>query len=213
MTQDNAGEIIAASKLRTMLQQLLDGEAPYRFRIDWKGLPEEHKPASKAIGYALEEASKGAFQNVPSDYEVEIQFQIRKDGTLAPFFRLPKMEVERFAYRKEAIAMSTAPYAAATIVALTKQYMKRDAQIIDPFCGVGTLLVERNRRVKAREIYGVDIYGDGIRSARVNAEAAGVQVNFINRDYFDFQHDYLFDEVITEFPDLFSKEPEEKEHL
>lgn len=211
MTRENAGKILADSRLKDMLAKLLTGGAPYRFRIQWKGLPQEHKPASKEIGYDLEEASKGVFQNVPGDYEVEIQFQIRKDGTLAPFFRIPMMEVERFAYRKEALSTSTAPLAAATVVALTRQYMKRDAQIIDPFCGVGTLLIERNRSVAAREIYGLDTYGDAIQAARINSEAAGLRVNYINRDFFDFKHDYLFEEMITEFPDLFSKEVEEKE--
>lgn len=211
MTKENVGAVIAESKMKVMLDQLLVGGAPYRFRIQWKGLPEEHKPASKEIGFAIEEASKGVFQNVPSDYDVELQFQIRKDGTLAPFFRLPMMEMQRFAYRKEALSTSTAPLTAAAMVALSKKYMKRDAQIIDPFCGVGTLLIERHRALHAREIYGLDTFGDAIRAARVNTEAAGMHANYINRDYFDFKHDYLFDEVITEFPDLYSKEPKERE--
>ncbi|MBQ1901269.1 MAG: methyltransferase [Lachnospiraceae bacterium] len=211
LTKENAGSVLADSKLKSMLDQLLTGGAPYHFRIQWKGLPEEHKPASKEIGFVLEEASKGVFQNVPSDYDVEIQFQIRKDGTLAPFFRLPMMEIERFAYRREFLPTSTAPATAAAMVSLAGKYMRRDAQIIDPFCGVGTLLIERHRFIHAREIYGLDTYGDAIRSARVNTEAAGMHANYINRDYFDFKHDYLFDEVITEFPDLFAKEPEERE--
>jgi hypothetical protein len=211
MTKENVGAVIAESKMKVMLDQLLVGGAPYRFRIQWKGLPEEHKPASKEIGFAIEEASKGVFQNVPSDYDVELQFQIRKDGTLAPFFRLPMMEMQRFAYRKEALSTSTAPLTAASMVALSKKYMKKDAQIIDPFCGVGTLLIERHRALHAREIYGLDTFGDAIRAARVNTEAAGMHANYINRDYFDFKHDYLFDEVITEFPDLYSKEPKERE--
>lgn len=29
---------------------------------------------------------------------------------------------------------------------------------------------------------------------------AGEKINFIHRDYFDFKHDYLFDEIITNMP-------------
>lgn len=29
---------------------------------------------------------------------------------------------------------------------------------------------------------------------------AGEQINFIHRDFFDFKHDYLFDEIVTNMP-------------
>ena len=29
---------------------------------------------------------------------------------------------------------------------------------------------------------------------------AGEQINFIHRDFFDFRHDYLFDEIVTNMP-------------
>ena len=50
---------------------------------------------------------------------------------------------------------------------------KRNAQILDPFCGVGTMLIERDIRVPAREKYGIDIFGEAIRGARENASYAG----------------------------------------
>jgi hypothetical protein len=40
MTKENVGAVIAESKMKVMLDQLLVGGAPYRFRIQWKGLPE-----------------------------------------------------------------------------------------------------------------------------------------------------------------------------
>lgn len=49
-------------------------------------------------------------------------------------------------------------------------------------------------------MYGVDIYANAIEKARVNAEAAEVDINFITRDFFDFHHKYLFDEIITNMP-------------
>ena len=36
--------------------------------------------------------------------------------------------------------------------------------------------------------------------ARVNAEAAGITIHYINRDVRDFRHEYLFDEIISDLP-------------
>ena len=49
-------------------------------------------------------------------------------------------------------------------------------------------------------MYGTDIFGDAIIFARENTEAAGVRVNYIHRDFMDFKHDYLFDEIVTNMP-------------
>lgn len=52
----------------------------------------------------------------------------------------------------------------------------------------------------ANPLYGVDIYAEAIEKARENAKEAKVPVNFINRDFLDFRHEYLFDEIITNMP-------------
>ena len=41
---------------------------------------------------------------------------------------------------------------------------------------------------------------EAIDGARENAALAGEQINFIHRDFFDFKHDYLFDEIVTNMP-------------
>ena len=90
--------------------------------------------------------------------------------------------------------------AAAGLLALAKPYLKEHAQILDPFCGVGTLLIERRFLVPARNVYGIDSFGEAVEKARVNSKIAGMQINYINRDYFDFVHDYKFDEIVTDLP-------------
>ena len=96
---------------------------------------------------------------------------------------------------------------------LAKPYLRTDAQIMDPFCGVGTMLMERNIAVAAREIYATDIFGDAISYGRENADMAKCNVHFIHRDFFDFSHDYLFDEMITNMPVRGKKTREEMEEL
>ena len=84
---------------------------------------------------------------------------------------------------------------------------------MDPFCGVGTMLIERNKAVPAREMYATDIFGEAIELGRQNAQLAGCVIHFIHRDYFDFRHDYKFDEIITNMPLRGKKTKEEMDRL
>ena len=107
---------------------------------------------------------------------------------------------KRFTYRKNVIATSIHPASAALMMELVKEYLKPKAQIMDPFCGVGTMLIERDIKVPAKEIYATEIFGEAVTFARENARFAGEKINFIHRDFFDFKHSYLFDEIITNMP-------------
>ena len=53
---------------------------------------------------------------------------------------------------------------------------------MDPFCGVGTLLIERAHLVPAREIYATDTYGDAITMGQRECCVAKTRINFIHRD-------------------------------
>ena len=76
----------------------------------------------------------------------------------------------------------------------------RSAQVLDPFCGVGTMLIERQKIVKANTSYGLDINAEAISGAKENTQAAEQIVHYVNRDFFTFEHDYLFDEIFTDMP-------------
>lgn len=186
--------------------ELLNGvhkeKSPYYFRIECKSAMDLEKRSTFArkLGTELETLSKGQLINSTSDYEVELRLIANKDGLFFPCVRLLTIKNHRFDYRKNAIAASIHPSTAALIMELAKDYLKEDAQIMDPFCGVGTMLIERNIKVPAREMYGTDIFGEAIAFARENTEAAGVRVNYIHRDFMDFKHDYLFNEIITNMP-------------
>ena len=164
----------------------------YYFRIDVKSAMdlETRSTFTRKLAGELEHLSKGRLINSTSDYEVEIRLIANKDGMFFPCLKLATIKSNRFAYRKNAIATSIHPSTAALIMELAKDYMKEHAQILDPFCGVGTMLIERNKKVSAREIYGIDIFGEAIAFARENTELAGVNVNYIHRDFFDFKHEY-----------------------
>lgn len=185
-----------------LLDSLHKEKGKYYFRIECKGAMELEQRCSftRKLAAELEALSKGELINSISDYEVEIRLIANKEGEFFPCLRLYTIKKRRFTYRKNAIATSIHPSTAALIMELAKDYLKEDAQIIDPFCGVGTMLIERNIKVPAREMYGTDIFGDAIVYARENTQLAGMRINYIHRDFRDFKHEYLFNEIITNMP-------------
>lgn len=200
---EEIGKQLAVSELTDLMARLHAGKAPYYFRIEPKGLEDAKKGTwIRKVSDALEQESQTAWINSISNYEAEIRLLMKKDGTMAAFLRLYTIEDQRFAYRKESIGSSMNPVNAALCVQLARPWMKEDAQVLDPFCGVGTLLIERNRELPAKTMYGLDIFGEAIEKAKTNTARANCRVNYIQRDFFTFEHSYLFDEIITDLPQV-----------
>lgn len=199
---EKAGEKLLCAGLNGIMEELHGGEAPYYFRIELKGRTDRDKRGDyiRKLSDSLERASGGSWINSTAAYEAEIRLLEKKDGTFAAMLKLYTIPDRRFAYRQEVIASSISPVNAALTVELAKPYLKEGAQVLDPFCGVGTMLVERAKAVPAGAMYGVDIFGEAIDRAWINTENSGCRAWYVNRDFFDFTHEYLFDEVITDLP-------------
>ena len=155
---------------------------------------------TKRLASELERVSNRQLINSTSHYEFEIRLIENKEGRFNVLLKLFTIEDKRFSYRKKTLAVSIAPSIAALTMQLAKPYLKEEAQVLDPFCGVGTMLIERQKVGKAKVLYGVDIYGEAIDHAIENANWASADIYLINRDFFDFTHKYLFDELITNMP-------------
>lgn len=195
-------ELLWASDFYQILSILHKEEEPFYYRIDCGAAMslEQKSDFGKKMGAELERLSQGMLINSTSDYEIEIRLVANKEGGFFPCMRLKTWKDHRFAYRKHAISASINPSTAALMMEIAQPFLKENAQILDPFCGVGTMLIERNRLVSAREIYGIDVFGDAISFARENSILAKCRVNYIHRDFFDFKHEYLFDEIVTDMP-------------
>lgn len=196
------GEALADSKLIFFLERCHREPAPFYFRIDIKGglSLEERSRYTKRAAAVIEEKSERKLINAPKDYEFEVRLILDAESGIHVFLKMFTFSMDRFAYRKASIATSMHPSLAAMLFELARPYLKEKAQILDPCCGAGTMLVERHKALPAREIYGIDIFGEAVAKARVNTEAAGMRVNFILKDYMEFRHDYLFDEIISNLP-------------
>lgn len=203
-TPENMARELFRSNIVQFLEKMHDGPAPFYFRIGLKSkMPLDQKgPFIKKLSAAIELRSKRKLINSASDYELELRLVENKSGAYIPLLKLFTIEDKRFSYRKEAIATSITPANAALIMELVKEYLKDGAQVLDPFCGVGTMLIERCRKVSANPMYGLDILEEAIEKARDNTKRADLIINYIQRDFFDFKHEYLFDEIVTNMPGL-----------
>ncbi len=199
-----AAKMIADGTILKFLEERHQGEAAYRFRLEIKTKMDNDKKIAfiKRLSSEIEHLSERKLLNSVNHYEFELRLIENKEGKFNVLLRLFTLEDERFNYRKEVLPTSIHPSNAALCVELAKPYLKENAQLLDPFCGVGTMLIERNLAVKAKSMYGIDSLSDAIDKARINTKKADVIVNYINRDFFDFKHEYLFDEIITNMPSV-----------
>ena len=173
-----------------------------KFRIDLRSKNITDNEFSKKLANELEIKSGFRMLNSPSDYDIELRLVENSAGMLNVLVKFSILKDVRFSYRKETLAVSIKPYMAATLMALAAPYFKKNAAVLDPFCGTGTMLIEREIASSARLYYGVDIFGEAIEKAKINTRLAGIskKTEFITRDFMDFVHEYKFDEIITNMP-------------
>ena len=165
----------------------------------------------KKFSNELETLSKWDFSNSVSDYNIEFRFVENSNGKLNILIKFWILKDVRFTYRREVVASSIKPYIAATIMQLAKPYMSGNAVVLDPFCGTGTMIAERELAVNARIYYGIDIFGEAVEKASKNLKSAGLmkKTELINKDFFEFEHEYKFDEIITDMPFVTEKKSTE----
>lgn len=212
MNPETAAQTIVTSNLLEFLSVRHRGKAPYYFRVEFKSKQPLDKKSifTKKLASQIERLSNRTLINTTSQYEFEIRLIENKEGTCNVLVKLYTIPDERFTYRKEVVPTSIKPTNAALLVALAREYMIEDARVLDPFCGVGTMLIERQKRIPANTSYGIDIMPEAIEKARLNTQAAGQIAHYINRDYFDFTHEYRFDEIFTNMPFAIGHKTEEE---
>ncbi len=197
-----ASDSLLASGLIPFLQKRHEGSEPFRFRVDLRSPMEAEDKGRyiRRLAGALEAGSGGMLTHSPSYYEFEIRVIEDKKQQNHFYVHLTTIPDHRFSYRRHALATSMHPVRAAEVVTLVEPYLKEGADVLDPFCGTATLLIERAKAVPARKIYGVDLFGEAVRYARESAALAKLGADFIQRDIRDFRSRFLFDEIITQLP-------------
>lgn len=180
---------------------------PFYFRIELKADLEmcEKTVFTRKMAAEIEKLSKRQLLNSTKQYEVELRLIQSKNRNnneeeYKVLVKLYTMGDRRFSYRREAVPYDIKPVNAALAMELAADRLLEGGQVLDPFCGGGVMLVERKRRLPAGTCYGLDIHGDSIKKAELNMRMARVMANLINRNFNDFKHEYLFDEIVTNMP-------------
>ena len=159
------------------------------YRVEAGKLPaEQRRDAIRAVSAGLE---PHGYMDNPSAYAFELRIM---EGSLYAVF-----PDTRFAYRKQSLAASIHPVTAASIVRICLPYIKEGGDVLDPFCGSGTMLIERAIAKPAGSLVGVDISPYAIRAAVANRRASGVRFSLIHGDALGFGG-RTFDEVISNMP-------------
>lgn len=207
-----AAEAIANSELFEFLEKRHKGDDTYYFRIELKSKLELDKKSvfNKKLSSEIERLTGRKLVNSTSNYEFEIRLIENKEGGYNVLIKLYTIKDDRFFYRINSTATSIAPVSAALLANIAKDYFVEEARVLDPFCGVGTMLIERHRLAKANTMYGLDVSADAINKAKDNTETAHLIAHYINRDFFDFKHEYLFDEIFTNMPRVMGHKEEDE---
>lgn len=144
--------------------------APVPYRIELRDLPHQQR-ASCVHALAARLDASGAIRNAPSSYIAECRLEPQGDQ-LCAYVKCSLPPDARFAYRKESLPASIHPVIAASLIRFAQPFCKPNARVLDPCCGVGTLLIERALRNPVAACVGVDIATAAVTAARKNMKAA-----------------------------------------
>jgi len=200
----DAAKVLAGETVLRYIAERLTGEGAISYRIDMRCRDENLKSTFvKRLSQETDRIAAGKLINSPGDYELTFRISETEGQTYRLGILFTGLQDRRFSYRRETVAGSLHPTDAAAVLAIAKPYLVADAQVLDPFCGVGTMLAERMKAGRIRSAFGVDTFGPAIEKARGNVRSESVW--FIHRDFFDYGQDHMFDEIITNMPFVVSE--------
>ncbi|MGI6160954.1 MAG: methyltransferase [Christensenellales bacterium] len=195
----SSGPLPSAAAESALLAGLLDilrdthGPGPWRYRVSVIGQVRN----KEFITAFCDRLSSPGLINSPSAYDVEI---IVEAGARCYVYLNPStFEDTRFSYRKAFIPAAISPVAAACAMRLILPYTGKN-DILDAFCGSGTMLVERHMLRPCQSLTGVDISREAIAAARTNLAAAGIEAELIHSDILNYRPDKKYGELISNMP-------------
>ncbi|MBZ9607026.1 methyltransferase [Clostridium estertheticum] len=178
-----------------------DSNDPFGYRVEFKTMDSNRERSEfvKNLSRELDELSCGNLRNSPSSYEVEIRI-LERNNLCSVFVKLYSVKDNRFDYRKNDLATSINPVTAAIAIKSIEKWLDPSAKVIDPFCGAGTMLIERSKLEEFGSLTGVDIFRTAINAATINSKLANVDIDLIAEDILEFVPYGQFDEMITNMP-------------
>lgn len=207
------GEILADSGLLPLLFECHDSGAPFFFRIEVRSTmsPDEKTAFVKKVAAVIEEKTDRQLINSATDYEVELRLIQTRSGRFFPCVKLQTIPMKRFAYRKMSIAGIDPSRTGGADHAAGQALFKRGR------ADYGSVLRSRHDADRTEQtgtgkgdVRNRSVWRGDRESEREHTER-GDRIWYINRDFFDFTHDYKFDEIITDMPPRGKKTKEEQD--
>ncbi|MDD3400016.1 MAG: methyltransferase domain-containing protein [Eubacteriales bacterium] len=165
-----------------------------QYRIELRGYTRDRAKLISGIAALI------GGRNNPSNYDCELRIECHMDKCDL-FWKLWNVPDNRFSYRKQAISASMQPSTAAAIVRYVKKFERVERPVVlDPFCGSGTLLFEREKLSECALLLGVDKSGAAIEAARTNAKAGKSKASFVCKDALRFEAREGADLIISNLP-------------
>ena len=191
--------IKAKGFLEKLLPECHTGKPPFGYRLEIRG---EGNIDRLAIARRMIGVMDGEILlNCPNNYEIELRVEIKSNGGAFIYAKLLTIKDERFSYRLSALPASMHPATAAAIVKYAEFFLGgKDARVLDPCCGSGTFLIEREKLFPCAGLTGVDISDKAIDIARANAKAAGSIARFVHNDCMRFSAERPYDELVANLP-------------
>lgn len=119
--------------------------------------------------------------NQPGSAGADLDFRLLMEGNALQLgLRLSKQPLHRRPYKRHNLPGSTKPPLAYVLAKLAE--IQAGDVVLDPCCGVGTLLIEAALAFPAKTYMGNDINEESIALAVKNAEAAQVDISFMKGD-------------------------------
>lgn len=199
MNSDEITDKIFKSSLKRILNILYDTHEPFYFKVNDR-LKYKNGKMMREIADKLSILFPDFLLNSPHQYEIEIILKELKPNVVNAYLKIMDIENRRFQYRREATAFSLKPFIAGTLMKLAEPYFISHSRVLDPFCGSGTILIERNIARPTHFAMGLDIYGKGLDIAKKNVKAAGQSIHFVHKDALRFVNAEAFDEIFTDMP-------------
>ena len=195
LTPETLSSAVIGNQLYSRLKEMhrIDGAFPMRLEIR-----NAQVDRGKFASEFFQRLSAKEFYNAPSSYDIELRAVQKKKKALL-FIRLHTFSDPRYAYRLGTVPASIHPAAAAAAMYLLPHRRKK-AAILDPFCGSGTMLIERDFFEKTSKLNGVDISQKAVQLSEANAQAIGLDLKCFHRSIVGFVPKEPFDEVISNMP-------------
>lgn len=194
---DIAGAIVEKG-VSKLLGKMHASSGPFGYRVEVKTL--DHAARGKlAASIAMHLGVAPELVNSPSNYDIEFRIVPLPDGLCDILLKLYSFEDTRFSYRKTDVPASIAPSTAAAIMLRCQGRMDASHDILDPFCGSGTMLFERLSLMSARRAFGVDISRSAVAAAKGNASGM-FDCAFIHSDALAFKPRRPLGEIYANMP-------------